>query len=90
LRAGAFRAALHNGAGPMDRTMAGRHTPGLEYKPEPLHRTRTELLEARKKAGAVNMAYDLDGDGSVRSIAPCSRISPGCVTVVPCRSGGPH
>lgn len=63
--AGALRAALHNGTGPMDRTMSGRHTPGLEYKHEPLHKTRSELLEARKKMGAVNMAYDLDGDGSV-------------------------
>ncbi len=49
----------------MDRTMAGRHTPSLEYKPEPLHRTRSELLAARKEGMKDSITYDLDGDGFV-------------------------
>ena len=56
----------------MDRTMAGRHTPSLEYKPEPLHRTRSELLAARKEGMKDSITYDLDGDGFV-SVGRCWR-----------------
>ncbi len=58
-----LRASLHHGHGPMDRVMAGRQTPSLEYKPVPLHKSRSELLEARKAGMRDSMTYDLDGDG---------------------------
>lgn len=64
----AIRASLHRGATPMARVMAGRQTPSLEYKPTPLHATRSELLASRK-AGLRNSAtFDLDGDGSIDPI----------------------
>jgi len=42
-----------------------RQAPGMDYVKEPAYKTRTELLEMRKKGRIPDSSYDLDGDGSV-------------------------
>jgi len=42
-----------------------RKEPGMEYVKEPAYKTRSELLEMRKKARQPDMSFDLDGDGCV-------------------------
>jgi len=42
-----------------------RKMPGMDYVEKPAYKTRTELLESRKKCNVPDSSYDLDGDGVV-------------------------
>jgi hypothetical protein len=80
--AGMIQKSLHAGHEPMARTMPGRQTPSLEYRAEPLHRTRSEILEERRQKLRAHSSYDLDGDGFVRcavDTAPHRTTPRGCV-----------
>jgi len=59
-----FKCAQEVDLGRYDRGKLGMSVPG-GWDQDPKHRTRTELLEARRKSKIPDPTFDLDGDGIV-------------------------